>query len=155
MSATAVIAPVPSIDLTDPQGTHWDGRDWSDWYPMEDALKPRQAKAPNVPGVYRLRCAGQPGLIYIGETGRSLRGRLRQLCIAMKDASLGKPPGPPHVAGACVFKHTTRGFKIQVSWHPMAAEDHCEIKGVECELIGTYRKRMHQSPMCQFAGGLE
>jgi hypothetical protein len=115
---------------------------------------------PDVQGLYRIRCQGRPGLIYIGETGDSLLSRFRQLRKAMeyarmgKYAAQGKIGGPPHVAGGCISNHTRAGFVIEVSWLRFPNLDSRERKGVECELIAAYRKAMKSNPACQFAGDL-
>ena len=143
------------------QGIFWEEHEWSQWYGLDSAIALRDAKAPEVPGLYRIRCANQEGLIYIGETGKSIRGRFRQLQKAMeyaeqgKYARLGKIGGPPHVAGGCVWNHKRAGFDIEVSWLDGSAFDRREIKGIECELIAAHRKSEHRSPACQFAGDLE
>jgi hypothetical protein len=51
---------------------------WSAWLPLDGVGGNRQV--PALPGLYRIRRAsGAPGLDYIGQTGRQLRGRLGQL----------------------------------------------------------------------------
>lgn len=94
--------------VTGVQTLAWEGHAWSEWYPFDTAISPRNARAPDGPGLYRLRCHGQAGLIYIGETGDSLKGRFRQLRKATvyaaqgKYTAQGKVGAPPHVAGgAC------------------------------------------------------
>jgi hypothetical protein len=53
-------------------------QDWSAWQDLRGAGRDR--RIPAGPGLYRIRRAGgEPGLDYIGQTGRSLRGRLGQL----------------------------------------------------------------------------
>ena len=107
---------------TDVQGPNWEEHEWSAWHALEGAIAPRNAKAPEVPGLYRIRCAGHGTLIYIGETGDSLRSRFRQLRTAMQYADQGwysrrgKTGGPPHVAGGCVRNHQRQGYVIEVSW---------------------------------------
>jgi hypothetical protein len=119
------------------------------------AIASRKAEAPNSAGLYRLRCKGRDGLIYIGETGDSLRGRFRQLRKASVYAAQGKPAGPPHVAGRCVFDHECAGLEIEVSWTEKPDLHRRERKGIECELIAAYRKTMRANPACQFAGEFE
>lgn len=151
-----------SQDLSDSvQGQSWEGRDWSEWHSLDEASIARRAKAPALPGLYRIRCHGQRGLIYIGETGRSLLSRFRQLQIAMnyarmaKYARIGRIGGPPHVAGGCVWKHKCAGFEIDVSWTTTLLLDARDRKGTECELIAAYRKEMRSNPSCQFSGDFE
>lgn len=146
---------------SDVQSPSWEGHTWSDWHPLGEAQRSRKANGPDVPGLYRLRCQGQSGLIYIGETGRPLRERFYQLRKAMhyasqgKYAAMGKTGGPPHVAGGCVWKHKCAGFVIEMSWVEAPHLDKRDRKGVECELIAAYRKTMRANPACQFAGDLE
>jgi hypothetical protein len=143
------------------QSSDWEGQIWSAWHTLENAIEPRNAKAPDAPGLYRIRCANRDGLIYIGETGDSLRGRFRQLKKAMEYAERGKYVeqgkigGPPHVAGGCVWNHKQARHVIEVSWIDATGIEEREIRGIECELIAAYRKTKHASPVCQFAGDLE
>lgn len=145
----------------DVQGIHWEGHVWSRWHTLNDAIASQSAKAPDSPGLYRIRCADQATLIYIGETCKSLRGRFRQLRKAMeyarqgKYSSQGKVGGPPHVAGGCVLRHALAGASIEISWVDGSGLDRREIMGIECELIAAYRKTRRQNPVCQFAGDLE
>jgi hypothetical protein len=153
--------PDVSLDAVDVQSRSWDGHAWSEWYPLDDAIASRKAKAADTPGLYRLRCQAQTGLIYIGETGDSLRARFRQLRKAMEYAAQGKylaqgkVGGPPHVAGGCVWKHKCAGSVIEVSWVEAPNLPKRERKGVECELIAAYRKTVGTNPACQFAGDPE
>jgi len=143
------------------QSPLWEGHVWSEWYPLDSAAAARNAKAPRVPGLYRIRCQGQSGLIYIGETGDSLRARFRQLRKATeyatqgKYAAQGKSGGPPHVAGGCVQKYESKGFVVEVSWAEAPNLHKRDRKGVECELIAAYRKTTGANPACQFAGDFE
>src|SRR4051812_18081801 len=72
------------------QTDSWEGLTWSEWHPLDAATLARNAKAPDYPGLYRIRCRDRAGLIYIGETGVSIRSRLRQLQKAMHYADQGK-----------------------------------------------------------------
>jgi len=151
----------PPDTPVDVQSLSWEGHAWSDWFPLNVAIAAREAKAPGTPGLYRLRCHGQDGLIYIGETGDGLRSRFRHIRKATayaaegKYAAQGKTGGPPHVAGGCVWKHECAGLVVEVSWIETPQLEKRDRKGVECELIGAYRKAVHANPACQFAGDLE
>ena len=142
----------PEIDVQSPS---WERYAWSEWQRLD------HARGANTPGLYRLRCYQQTGLIYLGETGDSLRGRFRQLRKAMeyakqgRYAAQGKVGGPPHVAGGCVWKHVCAWRVIEVSWTETANLDKRERMGVECDLIAAYRKAMGASPACQSAGDLK
>ncbi len=118
-------------------------------------MAPRIALAPSQPGIYRIRCSGRAGLVYIGQSGRSLRTRLRQLRDGMRLADAGKPQAAPHFAAPCVNTHASRGWKVEVSWIGMPDVDKRERFGVEVDLIALYRRTQKASPTCQFAGALE
>ena len=139
------LIPTDPIDVQSPS---WESHVWSEWHSLSDAISPRNAKAPDGPGLHRIRSQGQRGLIYIGETGDSLRSRFRQLQKAMeyaqqgKYAAQGKIGGPPHVAGGCIWNHKRTGIVIKVSWMDSLDLDTRDRKGVECELIAAYRKTM-------------
>ena len=88
-------------DATDPLGRNWQGIEWSAWATLDAAIKPYRALAPQQPGVYRIRCPGLTGLIYVGESGYGLRERFRRLARAIAQAP-GKTKGTrPHYAGYC------------------------------------------------------
>jgi len=139
---------------SDPQSADGEGLEWSDWLQLDAAIVPHRAIAPNVSGVYRLRVRDEPGLIYIGETGRSIRERFRHIRKAAQYVAAGirKPGSAPHVAGGCVLVHERRGAVVDVSWIEMPEVDKRERRGRECDLISAYRKLTGQSPTCQFAG---
>jgi hypothetical protein len=51
------------LSRQDPQDLHWGGLAWSDWH----LLGSSEARAiPQEAGLYRLRCCGDPELIYVG-----------------------------------------------------------------------------------------
>jgi len=143
----------PGRDVT--QRLRWAGRTWSNWFDLGSATAPRAALAPSVAGIYRLRCAGRPGLIYIGQSGRSLRTRLRQLRDGMAEAAAGRPHSAPHFAAPCVQAHAAKGWAVEVSWIELEEVDRRERFGIEVDLIALYRRTVNQSPTCQFAGVLE
>ncbi len=72
---------------------------WSEWLALRGAGTNRQV--PALPGLYRVRrTAGQWGLDYIGQTGRSLRGRLSQLNVAHR---VEMPYNDPHTAAPALW----------------------------------------------------
>lgn len=96
-----------------------------------------------------------PGLVYIGQSGRSIRTRLRQLLRGMGEAEAGRPQNAPHFAAPCINSHAVRGWIAEVSWIAMPTIDRRERFGVEVDLIALYRRTERASPTCQFAGVLE
>ncbi len=111
--------------------------------------------APREPGIYRVRCADRPRLVYIGQSGRSLRTRLRQLRDGMRGAAAGKRQNTPHFAASCVADHAARGWTVEVSWIALPTVDKRERFGIECDLIAAYRRSEKANPTCQFAGVLD
>lgn len=140
--------------MTDPQSRDWEGHAWSEWHQLDEAVLRFRAVAPAEPGIYRLRAEREPGLIYIGETGKSIRMRFRQIRKASEYVAAGtkKPGSAPHVAGGCVLEHERRGGVVEVSWVEMPDVDKRERRGRECDLISAYRRLSGRNPTCQFAG---
>jgi hypothetical protein len=136
----------------DPQSRSWFELEWSDWHDLATAVVPLQSPVPTEAGLSRVRLRDSPGLLYIGQTGRSLRGRFRQLRTSMRRAAGGLDARAPHVAGRCVREHERRGGMIEVSWVATADLDKRERLGRECDLIAAYRRATGENPPCQFAG---
>lgn len=131
----------------------WDGPEWSPWHQLDRAIEAYNAVAPATPAIYRLKCEGVSGLIYVGETGGSLLHRLRQLRKATEYVAQGRPPGAPHVAGLCVHQHEESGKTVLVSWID-APSDVRERQGLKCDVIASYRAETGENPTCQFGGRL-
>jgi hypothetical protein len=129
----------------DPHGLRWEGLAWSDWHHL-DALGAKTV--PREAGLYRLRCHGDPHLIYIGISDR-LSSRLGGLRRAR-----GRPDKRGHYAAACVAAHEARGKVVEVSWTAAGDIDRRELMGREVDLIAAHRKQF-RSPVCQFHGQLE
>ena len=65
--------PASMTGSDEPRDPGWQGRNWSEWCPLDGA------KPPTAEGIYRVRLRGRGRrLLYIGMSG-SLRGRLGQL----------------------------------------------------------------------------
>lgn len=128
----------------DPVGSRWEGLSWSDWHQLDDAEAPIPAEA----GLYRLRCGGEPDLIYIGISDR-LRSRLGGLKRARN-----REDKRGHYAAACVAAHEKQGKPIEVSWATVGNMDRRELMGREADLIAAHRRRFG-TPACQFHGQIE
>jgi hypothetical protein len=79
----------------------WCGLQWTEWAPLHSAAI-RRAVTHNGPGVYRIRHeGGNPNcLLYIGQTGRDLRGRLGALarCVNGQECPYSDPlTAAPHL----------------------------------------------------------
>jgi hypothetical protein len=85
---------------------------WSGWVDLRGAGRNREI--PDTPGLYRIRRAGDGlGLEYIGQTGRSLRGRLGRLA---RVYGAQMPYRDPHTAGPALWALPDRdGCDFQAS----------------------------------------
>ena len=117
----------------------WLGFDWSPWltlHPDHDELEALSTD----PGLYRVRHPEYGGLVYIGETGRSLRGRVLALRRGIYDDEM--PYSDPHPGSpsfwAIIQRHGT-GFEVSGAT-PQLATDSQHRKGIEDALIALHRR---------------
>ncbi len=75
---------VTTINASDYHAADWVGFDWSPWLSLNPADGELSRLSTN-PGIYRVRHFDRDGLTYIGQTGRSLRGRVRALSRCYKE----------------------------------------------------------------------
>jgi hypothetical protein len=136
---------VTNAGKQDLQGLRWEGLLWSQWCQLDSA---GAHAIPQEPGLYRLRCSGDPELIYIGISARlgSRLGGLRR--------ARAREDKRGHYAAACVAAHEQRGKMVEVSWVTVGDMDRRELMGREVDLIAAHRKYFG-SPACQFHGQLE
>jgi len=73
---------------------------WSSWVPLESIRL--ESAVPDRPGLYRIRSVETGRILYIGQTGRSLRGRLGSLRGVYGDVM---PYNDPHTAGPALWAH--------------------------------------------------
>lgn len=122
---------------------------WSDWIdlnPENDEL----SSIPTDPGLYRVRHRARGGLAYIGETGRSTRGRVRSL--ARGTYATEMPFRDPHTAAPCLWAigdTAEADFEVSVA-APERAVDEQARKGIEAALIALYRRTADESPIANF-----
>ncbi|WP_303703863.1 GIY-YIG nuclease family protein [Haloquadratum walsbyi] len=117
----------------------WLGIEWSPWYRLhpesDDLTKPSTG-----PGLYRVRHDVYDGLIYIGESGRSVRGRIRALIRGAFDEEM--PYSDPHTASPSLWAIANEyglGFEVSVATPP-AAENDYQRKAIEDALIAVHRR---------------
>ena len=139
--------------MSEIHGSKWGGQHWSGWNSLEASIRPRAALAPQVAGIYRVRCRDERDIIYIGQSGSSLLKRLRQLARGMTLAAAGRPESTPHFAANCIFQHSARGSVMEVSWTEMAQVEKRERFGIECDLISLYRRTEGRNPTCPVRRG--
>lgn len=117
----------------------WLGFEWSSWRRLESEADVLAGFSTD-PGLYRVRHDAYDGLIYIGETGRSLRGRLRALFRGIYDGEM--PYNDPHTASpsfwAIVDRHGP-GFEVSGTT-PDVATDSQQRKAIEDALIAVHRR---------------
>jgi hypothetical protein len=119
---------------------------WSGWQPLPGAGANRQI--PRLPGLYRIRrIAGEPGLDYIGQTGKHLRGRLGQLGGVYRGQM---PYRDPHTAGPALWALRHRdGCEFEVSVIEVQGEAP-RRKALEATAITLYRLEAGRSPTANF-----
>jgi hypothetical protein len=121
-------------------------RSWSPWLPLRGAGSNRQV--PALPGLYRVRrTAGQWGLDYIGQTGRSLRGRLSQLNVTYRAEM---PYADPHTAAPALWamRHGD-GCDFEASVVVVTEVDQIR-RALEATAITLYRMESGRSPAANF-----
>jgi hypothetical protein len=87
--------------------------DWSDWVPLEGARS--DTAVPKLPGLYRIRSVETGRILYIGQTGRSLKERMGALKGVYGDEM---PYNDPHTAGPALWAHrieTGETFEVSVA----------------------------------------
>lgn len=143
-----------STENPDPRSPQWCSFDWSDWIslnPENSTLAAIETDA----GLYRIRHPEYDGLVYVGETGRSTRGRVRAL--ARGSYAEEMPFRDPHTAAPTLWAMRDRdGPDLAVSWAtPDWASDAQDRKGLEAALIALHRRTVGQSPTANFGRIIE
>jgi len=119
---------------------------WSAWDELRGAGRNR--RIPSGPGLYRIRrSGGESGLDYIGQTGRSLRGRLGQVN-GLYHAQM--PYRDPHTAAPALWALRHRDgcdFEVAVIQVPGTAS---QRKALEVTAITLYRMDSGRSPTASF-----
>lgn len=127
----------------------WLDVDWSPWGsldPDDDYL----GTLPTDEGLYRVRHPDREGLAYIGETGRSLRGRVRALARGAFADEM--PYRDPHTAAPCLWavqQESRQELEVSVAAPPLAREKQPR-KAFEDALIAVYRRDVGASPTANF-----
>lgn len=130
-------------------------RDWLalEWTPWK-SLRREAGTITNLstkPGLYRVRHDEIGGLVYIGETGRGIRERVRSLAGGIFEGEM--PYRDPHTASPCLWAIVDRyGPDLEVSvTTPAVAQDKQERKAMEDALIALHRHEEGESPTANFA----
>ena len=152
----------PAAD--DPQAADWGGLSWSQWQDFDEAH--REKVIPATPGIYRFRARGEPGLLYIGESGNAdgrrarlddlARGRKRhppEYYLNWRDAGLTRRPHRGHYAAPYVRQCEDAGCHVEVSWALEGHRDKTDRRAAEERLIQLHREVMGFDPPIQHGGG--
>ena len=128
----------------------WLGLEWSAWL----SLDPNDGDLGRIrtdEGLYRVRHLDRTGLAYVGETGRSVRGRVRALARGAYAEEM--PYRDPHVGAPCMWAiHREDGPRFEVSYAtPAVATEKAVRKSIEAALIASYRRVEGESPTGAFS----
>lgn len=133
----------------------WCDLKWSKWTPLKNENK-ELTKLPNSPGVYRVRPIGNDFLVYIGQTGRSLRERMGQLRVYTKSNS-DMPFNDPHTAAPSLWAwRDAKGWEFECSvalaeYEGLDKNDSRQMReGLESYLLWRYRLDRGESTNCNF-----
>lgn len=97
----------------------WIGLDWTPWMPLSANAADYRRVIPAFPGFYRIRVPELRVLAYIGQTGRDLRERIRDLA---RNCYRNTPPwNDPHTAAPGLWAWRVEdGLEYEVSVTPQA-----------------------------------
>lgn len=118
--------------------------DWTAWRALEGSWNDRDL--PGGPGLYRIRRVGQDALDYVGQTGRTLRARLRDLQPAF---GVLAPYRDPHTAGPGIWALRQLGHTVEVSVAAVPGDGAMRL-GREAVVISQHRTEFGQSPTLNF-----
>lgn len=138
------------MDWSGYENRDWLGFEWSTWV----SFNPEDEKLSEIPtdeGLYRVRHGEREGLEYIGETGRSVRGRV--MALARGAYADEMPYRDPHVGAPCMWAvRQEAGPAFEVSYiTPDEATDKATRKSLEAALIASYRRAVGKSPTGAFS----
>ena len=127
------IGPMGALE-GDPQGPGWCGHGWSEWIAVSEAGR---CLGPGALGLYRIRAAGESGLLYVGQG--DVRGRLA--------AHLRKVSDPGHAQGRIFV-----AGRLECSWVLNGAWHRHQRQELETDLIAAHVLTMSKAPAAQFLG---
>src|SRR4051812_48599683 len=99
----------------------WGGLPWSGWITLNSKRDEFQ-RLTTEPGLYRVRPIEQTRLSYIGQTGRNLRVRLRELRVGVY--AIAMPYNDPHTAAPGHWAYrVAEGWDFECSGAPVILSD--------------------------------
>ena len=136
---------------TDYESESWLDIPWSAWHQFRPLREmPSTDVLTTEPGLYRVRHDAFDQLVYIGETGRSTRGRVGAL--ARGTFAEEMPFRDPHTAAPTLWAiREEHGPAFELSWTtPKLATGKQARKGIEAALIALHRQATNRSPVANF-----
>lgn len=139
---------------TNTNALDWLDFEWADWQSLNPSSGFLSSASTNE-GLYRVRHPQYDGLVYIGETGRSTRGRIRSLARRTYDEEM--PFRDPHTAAPCLWAIRDHdGPALEFSWTtPEQATEKQSRMGIEAALIALHRRDVGHSPTANFGRIIE
>jgi len=125
--------------------SNWCELSWTPWVKFS-GQRSDWRKLPGGSGVYRVRPVGQRFLMYVGQTGRSLRGRLHDL--QRNTLADLMPYDDPHTAAPNLWAwRQEERWDYECSAAPTTLSEK-DRKAVECYLLWQYRLERKESTLC-------
>jgi len=125
--------------------SNWLDLEWSAWISF-NANNLEWRRLPKAPGLYRVRAKNNDSLVYVGETGRTLRERLS----ALRKGALSDlmPFNDPHTAAPNLWAwKQEENWTYECSATPFHGS-HTQRKALECLLLWKYRLEKGESTLC-------
>ena len=120
---------------------------WSQWIPLESPIQVYQNHITKNPGLYRVRITHNRKLAYIGQAGRDLRERTRQLFSKVSNDRYDPPWDDPHTAAASLWAwRIENDYRYEVSVFAIDLETR-ERKCLEDILLYEYRLEVKESTL--------
>lgn len=140
--------------MTNTHTADWLSLNWTDWGPLRTGAGHVHTFSTDA-GLYRIRHPEYDGLVYVGETGRSVRGRVRALARGTYADEM--PYRDPHTAAPTLWAiNDQSGPEFEVSnATPDRAASKQTRKGIEAALIALHRRELGQSPTANFGRMVE
>lgn len=130
-----------------PHSESWGNLKWSEWIKL-DGDSTDYKKIPNTGGLYRVRAITREPLIYIGQTGRNLRERLRALRSGVISPNM--PFNDPHTAAPNLWVwQKEKEFQYECSAAPIELST-SNRQALEDMLLWLHRIETQHSILCNY-----
>lgn len=133
----------------------WCGLQWTEWIPFSN--NNLLSQLPAKPGLYKIRPVGSDFLVYIGQTGRSLKERMKSHLRGYLKSDTEMPFNDPHTAAPSLWAwRDAEGWDFECSvavleFPALEKEQGKQMReGVESYLLWKYRLERGESTHCNF-----